>query len=146
MVTGIDLIKAQISIAAGLPLPMRQEEVLLRGVSMECRINAENVQRNFQPCAGKITRMNVPGGMGVRFDSHAYVGYTVPPNYDSMIGKLIVHQPTRAEAIACMLRALDELRIEGIETTVPFHRQILRDSTFVDGWVDTTYAERMNLA
>ncbi len=81
----------------------------------------------------------------MRFDSHAHPGYTVPPYYDSMIGKLIVHQPTRGEAIDCMLRALDELRIEGIETTVPFHKQILRDSTFVDGLVDTTYVERMNL-
>jgi acetyl-CoA carboxylase biotin carboxylase subunit len=145
MVTGIDLIKSQIAVAAGEPLPLRQEDVTLRGVAMECRINAENVQRGFQPCAGTISRMIVPGGLGVRFDSHAHMGYTVPPYYDSMIGKLIVHQPTRAEAIECMLRALDELRIEGIETTVPFHKQILRDSNFVDGWVDTTYVERMNL-
>jgi acetyl-CoA carboxylase biotin carboxylase subunit len=146
MVTGIDLIKSQIAVAAGDPLPIRQEDVGLRGVAMECRINAENVQRGFQPCAGTISRMIAPGGLGVRFDSHAHMGYTVPPYYDSMIGKLIVHQPSRAEAIECMLRALDELRIEGIETTVPFHKQILRDSTFVDGWVDTTYVERMNLA
>jgi acetyl-CoA carboxylase biotin carboxylase subunit len=145
MVTGLDLIKLQIAMAAGEMLPLKQEEVVARGVAMECRINAENVQRNFQPCAGTITRMIVPGGPGVRFDSHAHAGYVVPPYYDSMIGKLIVHQPTRAEAIECMLRALDELRIEGIETTVPFHKQILRDSTFVDGWVDTTYVERMTL-
>jgi acetyl-CoA carboxylase, biotin carboxylase subunit len=84
----------------------------------------------------------VPGGMGVRFDSHAYPGYTVPPHYDSMIGKLIVHQPTRREAIACMLRALDELRIEGIATTVPFHREVLSHADFVAGWVDTTFVER----
>lgn len=142
MVTGIDLIKSQIAVAAGAPLPFTQAEVQARGVAMECRINAENVQRNFQPCAGQITRMIAPGGLGVRFDSHAHAGYTVPPYYDSMIGKLIVHQPTRAEAIACMARALEELRIEGIETTVPFHKRILRDSTFVDGWVDTTFVER----
>jgi acetyl-CoA carboxylase biotin carboxylase subunit len=145
MVTGIDLIKTQISIAAGQALPFRQDEIVVRGVAMECRINAENVQRGFQPCAGTITRMIVPGGPGVRFDSHAYAGYTVPSFYDSMIGKLIVHQRTRPEAMECMLRALDELRIDGIETTVSFHKQILRDSTFVDGWVDTTYVERMNL-
>ena len=89
--------------------------------------------------------MIAPGGPGIRFDSHAHAGYTVPPYYDSMIGKLIVHQPTRAEAIECMHRGLDELRIEGIETTAGFHKQILRDSTFVDGWIDTTYVERMNL-
>jgi acetyl-CoA carboxylase biotin carboxylase subunit len=142
MITGIDLIKAQILIAAGQPLTLKQSDVIARGVAMECRINAENVQKNFQPCAGAIQRMIVPGGFGVRFDSHAHSGYVVPPYYDSMIGKLIVHQPTRADAIECMTRALDELRIEGIETTVPFHKLILRDSTFVDGWVDTTYVER----
>jgi acetyl-CoA carboxylase biotin carboxylase subunit len=145
MVTGIDLIKSQIMVASGIPLPMTQADVVARGVAIECRINAENVHRNFQPSAGTIARMIVPGGFGVRFDSHAYAGYTVPPYYDSMIGKLIVHQPTRAEAIECMHRALDELRIEGIETTVPFHKLLLRDSTFVDGWMDTTYVERMNL-
>ena len=86
--------------------------------------------------------MIVPGGLGVRFDSHAHAGYVVPPYYDSMIGKLIVHKPTRLQAIECMSRALQELRIEGIKTTVPFHRQILRDSTFVDGWIDTKFVER----
>jgi acetyl-CoA carboxylase biotin carboxylase subunit len=86
--------------------------------------------------------MFVPGGPGVRFDSHAHVGYTVPPYYDSMIGKLIVHKPTRAEAIACMIRALDELRIEGIKTTVPFHKKLLAHPTFVDGMVDTKFVER----
>ncbi len=146
MVTGIDLIKSQIAVAAGEPLPLDQSEIITRGVAIECRINAENVQRNFQPCAGTITKLIVPGGFGVRFDSHAHAGYTVPPYYDSMIGKLIVYQPTRAEAIECMYRALDELRVEGIETTVPFHKQILRDSTFVDGWIDTTYVERVILA
>ncbi|MCA9149962.1 MAG: acetyl-CoA carboxylase biotin carboxylase subunit [Planctomycetales bacterium] len=142
LITGIDLIKSQIMIAAGEPFPLKQADIVARGVAMECRINAENVAKNFQPSAGTIKRMIVPGGLGVRFDSHAHAGYTVPPYYDSMIGKLIVHQPTRADAIACMSRALEELRIEGIETTVPFHKMILRDSTFVDGWVDTTYVER----
>ena len=86
--------------------------------------------------------MFIPGGMGVRFDSHAHRGYKVSPHYDSLIGKLIVHQPTRAEAIACMLRALDEFRVEGIKTTIPFHRRLLQHSVFVDGWVDTTFVER----
>ncbi len=113
---------------------------------MECRINAEDSDRNFQPCAGKIEGMVVPGGLGVRFDSHAHAGYTVPPYYDSMIAKLIVHQPTRSEVIECMYRALDELRIGGIQTTVPFHKKILRDSTFADGWIDTTFVERTMLS
>jgi acetyl-CoA carboxylase, biotin carboxylase subunit len=146
MVTGIDLIKSQILVAAGEPLPFRQRDIVVRGVAMECRINAEDPKRNFQPSAGTIRRMMFPGGMGVRFDTHAYPGYTVPPHYDSMIGKLIVFQPTRGEAIACMLRALDELRIEGIATTVDFHRQLLQHSVFVEGWVDTKFVERTMLA
>jgi acetyl-CoA carboxylase biotin carboxylase subunit len=128
--------------AAAPPLPFKQEDVVQRGAAIECRINAEDPDRNFQPCPGKITQMFAPGGPGVRFDSHAHVGYTVPPYYDSMIGKLIVHKPTRAEAIACMLRALDELRIEGIKTTVPFHKKLLRHPTFVEGMVDTKFVER----
>ncbi len=142
MVTGIDLIKAQIAIASGERLRWAQSDIQPHGAALECRINAENVWKNFQPSAGKIERLIAPGGFGVRFDSHAYAGYTVPPHYDSMIGKLIVHQPTRTEAIECMSRALDELRVEGIETTVPFHKQILRESAFVDGWIDTTFVER----
>jgi len=142
MVTGIDLVKSQIQIAVGEPLSITQEEVSPRGVAMECRINAEDPAKGFQPCPGKIQRMIIPGGLGVRFDSHAHSGYVVPPYYDSMIGKLIVHQPTRLQAIECMSRALDELKVDGIRTTIPFHRQLLRESTFVDGWVDTTFVER----
>jgi acetyl-CoA carboxylase biotin carboxylase subunit len=142
MVTGIDLIKSQISVAAGQPLDFQQGDVQLRGVSIECRINAEDPEHDFRPSPGKIKRMIVPGGLGVRFDSHAYAGYRVPPYYDSMIGKLIVHQPTRTQAIACMSRALDQLTVDGIATTAPFHRRILRDSTFVDGWMDTRFVER----
>ncbi len=142
MVTGIDLIKAQFAVASGQALPFSQSDIVHRGVAIECRINAENPDRNFQPCPGRIEKMFVPGGYGVRFDSHAHAGYTVPPHYDSMIGKLIVHQPTRAEAIACMLRALDELRIEGIATTALFHKKVLNHSTFADGWVDTGFVER----
>jgi acetyl-CoA carboxylase biotin carboxylase subunit len=142
MVTGIDLIKTQIAVAAGEPLPFTQPDIRQSGVAMECRINAENPQRNFQPSAGRISGIIVPGGFGVRFDSHVHAGYVVPPYYDSMIGKLIVHQPTRTETIECMARALSELRIDGIATTVPFHQAILRDSTFVDGRIDTTFVER----
>ena len=100
MVTGIDLIKAQIRVAAGEPLPWSQTDIVQRGAAIECRINAENPRRNFQPSPGRIEQLIAPGGFGVRFDSHAHSGYVVPPYYDSMIGKLIVHQPTRADAIA----------------------------------------------
>jgi len=142
MVTGIDLIKSQIAVAAGEPLPFRQSDIKCRGAAIECRINAENPKRQFQPSPGRIESMIVPGGMGVRFDSHAYAGYMVPPNYDSMIGKLIVHQPTRDEAIRTMRRSLDELVIEGIKTTVPFHQEVLQHSDFVKGLVDTNFVER----
>jgi acetyl-CoA carboxylase biotin carboxylase subunit len=142
MVTGIDLIKAQLHVAAGEPLPFKQEDIRTSGVALECRINAEDPAKNFQPSPGKIERMIVPGGFGVRFDSHAHQGYVVSPHYDSMIGKLIVHQPTRAEAIGSMLRALAELRVEGIKTTVPRLIDILSHSAFVAGDVDTTFIER----
>lgn len=142
MVTGVDLIKTQIRIAAGQRLPFSQENIIHRGAAIECRINAEDPKRKFQPSPGKIERLMVPGGFGVRFDSHAYSGYTVPPYYDSMIGKLIVHQPTREEAIRTMLRALGEMRVDGIKTTIPLHQEILSHSAFVDGRIDTTFVER----
>jgi len=145
MVTGIDLIKSQIRVAAGEPLPFSQSDIVAQGVAIECRINAEDPKKNFQPSPGKIERLMAPGGFGVRFDSHAHTGYTVSPHYDSMIGKLIVHQPTRREAIDCMLRALSELRIVGIQTTVPLHREILRHAAFVEGRMDTTFIERSGL-
>ena len=146
MVTGIDLIKQQIRVAAGERLPFTQEQVNFRGAAIECRINAEDPARNFQPSPGKIERMFVPGGFGVRFDSHAHAGYTVSPHYDSMIGKLIVHQPTRSDAIECMQRALGELRIDGIKTTIPLHKKILGHAAFAEGRIDTTFIERNNLA
>ena len=142
LVTGLDLIKTQIQVAAGEPLPFRQEDVVQRGAAIECRINAENPDRNFQPCPGLIKQLYIPGGPGVRWDSHAHAGYTVPPYYDSMIGKLLVHRATREEAIACMQRALSELRIEGIQTTAPFHQRILSHTTFAQGLVDTKFVER----
>ena len=142
MVTGVDLIKSQIAVAAGEPLPFRQEEICSRGVAVECRLNAENPDRKFRPSPGKIEKMFVPGGPGVRFDSHAHPGYVVTAAYDSRIGKLIVHQPTRSAAIACMIRALDELRITGIDTTASFHRRVLSHNEFVKGEVDTGFVER----
>jgi len=142
MVTGIDLIKTQLYIASGEKLPFRQKDITLHGASIECRINAENPEKNFQPSPGLIKQMIVPGGPGVRFDSHVYAGYTVSPYYDSMVGKIIVHQPTRAEAIDCMLRALEELQVDGIATTRTRHQEILRHSAFAEARIDTTFVER----
>jgi len=142
MVTGIDLIKAQIRVAAGEQLPFRQQDIPHRGVAIECRINAEDPDKNFRPTPGQITQLFTPGGFGVRFDTHIHQGYVVSPYYDSLIGKLIVHQPTRSEAIACMQRALAELRIEGIKTTVPLHQRIMSHSAFAEARVDTTFIER----
>jgi len=146
MVTGIDLVKQQIRIAAGEPLPFRQKDITLRGHSMECRINSEDPDHDFRPSPGRITTLRLPGGPGVRWDSHIYAGYVVPPFYDSLLGKLIVHAPTRAEAIATMRRALDELVVEGVQTTIPLHRRIFRDADFITGRVDTTWVERVLLA
>jgi acetyl-CoA carboxylase biotin carboxylase subunit len=142
LVTGIDLIKSQICVASGEPLPFAQEDVPCHGAAIECRINAEDPAKNFRPSPGTIEKMIIPGGFGVRFDSHAHAGYTVSPHYDSMIGKLLVHQHTRDEAIACMLRALDEFHVEGIKTTVPRLKELLSHSAFAEGRVDTTFIER----
>ncbi len=142
LVTGIDLIKAQIRIAAGEKLPFAQRDIVHRGCAIECRINAENPAVNFRPSPGLITRWQPPGGPGVRLDSHAVTGYRVPPNYDSLVAKLLVYQPTRTEALACMRRALDEFVVEGIHTTIPIHRDIMRLAAFRDGLVDTTFIER----
>ena len=142
MLTGVDLIKAQIRVAAGQELPFRQEDIRANGAAIECRINAEDPDKAFRPVPGQITRIIPPGGFGVRFDSHVHVGYTVSPYYDSMIAKLIVHQPTRQEAIAAMQRSLAELRIEGIRTTVPLHQKILNHPAFQEARLDTTFIER----
>ena len=142
MVTGVDLIKSQIRVAAGEPLPITQEQIPCRGHAIECRINAEDPEHGFRPSPGEIKQLIVPGGFGVRFDSHVHAGYVVSPYYDSMIGKLIVHQPTRNEAIGTMKRALSELRIEGVKTTIPRHYQILDHSDFHEANVDTTFIER----
>lgn len=141
-VTGIDLIQTQILVAAGQSLPFSQEDIQLQGASIECRINAEDPARGFQPCPGLIKHLFVPGGLGVRFDSHVHAGYRVPPYYDSMIGKLIVHKPTRDEAIACMLRALSELEVDGISTTAQFQKRVLQHADFRAGTIDTKWVER----
>jgi acetyl-CoA carboxylase biotin carboxylase subunit len=142
LVTGIDLVRQQIRIAAGEPLGFTQEQVEQRGVAIECRINAEDPAADFRPCPGQITRWQPPGGPGVRLDTHVVPGYRVPPNYDSLLAKLIVYQPSRAEAIACMRRALAEFAVEGVQTTIPLHRAIFQHSRFIEAQVDTTFIER----
>jgi acetyl-CoA carboxylase biotin carboxylase subunit len=141
-VTGIDLIKTQIAIAAGEHLPFKQSDIKQTGHAIECRINAEDPDHNFRPCPGKIEKLIIPGGFGVRFDSHVHAGYTVSPTYDSMVGKLIVHQPTRNEAINSMKRCLRELVIEGIKTSIPLQQKILEDNDFLSGNFDTLFIER----
>lgn len=141
MVTGVDLIKEQIKVASGSKLSLSQEDVTYNGWSIECRINAENPDKNFMPSAGKIQMYLPPGGYGVRVDSAAYPGYSIPPYYDSMIAKLIVHAPTREEAIEKMKRALGEFVIEGISTTIPFHIKLLQHEQFVSGEFNTKFLE-----
>ena len=142
MVTGIDLIQQQLLMAAGEPLRLAQEDVRFQGSAIECRINAEDPERDFQASPGKIEMFVPPGGPGVRVDSHCYGGYTIPADYDSLIGKLIVHRSTRRQAIATLLRALEEFVIVGPKTTIPIHRRILRHSDFRSGEHDTGFVER----
>ena len=143
MITGVDIIKEQIRIAAGEKISLTQKNVEFRGHAIECRINAENPYNNFSPCPGRIEFYNAPGGPGVRVDSHAYNGYRIPPHYDSMIGKLIVHGDTRAEAIAKCRRALSEYFIEGVKTTIPFEQFIIDTREFIEGHYDTGFIERL---
>ena len=143
MITGVDIIKEQIRIAAGEKLSLTQKNVEFRGHAIECRINAENPYNNFSPCPGRIEFYNAPGGPGVRVDSHAYNGYRIPPHYDSMIGKLIVHGDTRSEAIAKCRRALSEYFIEGVKTTIPFEQFIIDTREFIEGHYDTGFIERL---
>lgn len=142
MVTGIDLIKEQIRLAAGHPLSIRQQDVVLNGHSMECRINAEDPEK-FTPSPGQITKYSAPGGFGVRVDSAMESGATVVPYYDSMIAKLITHGRDRQEAMARMRRALDEFVIEGIKTTIPLHRRIFNDPEFQKGHISTAFLEQL---
>ena len=146
LVTDTDLIQAQIRVAAGEPLPWKQKDIECRGHAIEIRINAEDPDNDFRGSPGTITKLRLPGGPGVRFDSHVYEGYRIPPYYDSMIGKLIVYRPTRELAIKTMLRALDEFVIEGVKTTIPLAKRMFRDANFVAGTVHTKYVEQTLLA
>jgi len=141
MITGIDLVREQLLIAAGRPLSIRQEDVVLRGHAIECRVNAEDPD-SFMPCPGLIKHFHAPGGPGVRVDSHVYEGYRVPSNYDSMIGKLIVHGADRAQAIARMRVALSEMIVDGIKTNIPLQQRILGDRGFQQGGMNIHYLEK----
>ncbi len=143
MVTGVDLVHAQIRVASGEPLWLRQSDVTISGHAIECRINAEDPARDFRPTPGRITSLALPGGPGVRIDSHIYAGYEIPPFYDSLVGKLIVHAPTREEACRRLARALGEYAIEGISTTIGFHREVATHARFRSGELDTSFVESM---
>jgi len=142
MVTGRDLVRLQIRVAAGETLSVKQRDIQQTGAAIECRINAEDPSQDFRPCPGKILDFRPPGGLGVRLDTHAHAGMTISPRYDSMIAKLIVHRATRAEAITCMQRCLEEFIIGPIKTTIPIHREIFSHTHFLKGAVDTGFIER----
>lgn len=137
-ITGIDIVKQQLLVAGGTPLTITQDDIHITGHAMECRINAED-PATFIPSPGRIERLHVPGGLGVRWDSHVYEGYVVPPYYDSMIGKLICHAENRNNVIARMRQSLDELVVEGIKTNIPLHKELMNDSTFVNGGENIHY-------
>jgi acetyl-CoA carboxylase biotin carboxylase subunit len=143
METGLDLVQAQIRVAAGEPVGLRQRDVVQRGHAIECRINAEDCMNDFRPSPGTLTKFRLPGGPGVRIDTHCYEGWTISPHYDSMIAKLIVHRPTRKAAIATMKRALSEFAIEGVKSTVPLHLDIMSNPDFNSGRIDTGWVERI---
>ncbi len=141
-ITGIDLIMEQIRTASGGELKTRQNQVVPRGHAIECRINAEDPRHNFRPSPGRITSLNLPGGLGVRVDTHVYAGYEIPTFYDSLIAKLIVHAETRKQAVKRLQRALDEFIIEGVANTIDYHRQVVQVDAFVEGNYDTSFVER----
>jgi acetyl-CoA carboxylase, biotin carboxylase subunit len=141
LVTGIDLIKMQILLAMGEKLKIEQDDVEILGHAIECRINAEDSEKDFIPCPGKIENLIVPGGPGIRIDSHVYNGYTIPPYYDSMIIKLLAYGRDREEAIIRMQRALDEIRIDGIKTTTPFHKKVMKNKDFLEGDIYTNFIQ-----
>ncbi|HJE01013.1 MAG TPA: acetyl-CoA carboxylase biotin carboxylase subunit [Staphylococcus auricularis] len=145
MVTGVDLVRLQLKIAAGEPLPFKQEDINMNGHAIEFRINAENPYKNFMPSPGKITQYLAPGGFGVRVESACYTNYTIPPYYDSMVGKLIVHEPTREQAIKTGIRALGEYLVLGIDTTIPFHLRLLNHEVFNRGDYNTKFLEKYNI-
>jgi acetyl-CoA carboxylase, biotin carboxylase subunit len=140
MITGVDIVQTQIRVAAGEKLPFAQRNIEIHGHAIECRVNAEDPY-NFMPSPGRISLWHPPGGPGVRVDSHAYTNYFVPPNYDSMIGKIIVHAPSREQALARMRTALDETVVEGIKTNIPLHRELMADAKFVQGGTNIHYLE-----
>ncbi|MCC6652825.1 MAG: acetyl-CoA carboxylase biotin carboxylase subunit [Candidatus Eisenbacteria bacterium] len=142
-VTGLDLVKEQLLVAAGVPMSFRQEDIRWRGHAIECRINAEDFEHGFRPSPGKVTYWHKPGGPGIRVDSHVYGGYSIPPYYDSMIGKLIAYGKDRPEAIRRAEIALDEMVVEGIKTTIPFHKIALRHPRFRSGDLDTRFVEEL---
>ena len=143
LVTGVDLVQWQIQIAAGRTITLRQDAIAQNGAAVECRINAECPDKDFRPSPGRIEEFILPGGPGVRVDTHAYAGYSVSPHYDSMIAKLLVHRPTRSEVLMAMKRALEEFKIGPIKTTIPLHQKILAHTDFVSGNVDTGFIERV---
>ncbi len=142
MISGVDIVKEQVRVAAGQRLSVSQDDICLRGHAIECRINAEDPDRDFMPFAGKIEGYIAPGGFGVRVDSHVYTGYSIPPYYDSMVGKLICWGKDREDARLRMLRALNEYVITGIKTTIPFHREILNNDIFISGKFNTSFLEK----
>jgi biotin carboxylase len=142
-VSGIDLVKEQIRIAAGEPLNLRQRDIALRGHAIECRLNAEDPQHNFMPSPGKIRGLGLPGGPGIRVDTHIYSGYEIPHHYDSLLAKIIAHAPTRTAAIRKMNLALQEFRIDNVKTTAPFLRRILEDRRFRSGDYCTDLIEKL---
>jgi acetyl-CoA carboxylase biotin carboxylase subunit len=142
MVTGHDLLQWQIRVANGENLTLRQRDIRQQGAAIECRINAEDPHNDFRPCPGNVEDFRMPGGLGVRVDTHVHAGMRISPRYDSMIAKLIVHKPTRAEAIRCMHRCLEEFVIEPIRTTIPIHSEIFTHTHFLKGDVDTGFIER----
>ncbi|MFT7177516.1 MAG: acetyl-CoA carboxylase biotin carboxylase subunit [Halioglobus sp.] len=140
MITGVDIVREQLLIASGEPLSLKQSDIKIRGHSFECRINAED-PKSFLPSPGKVKYFHAPGGPGIRVDSHLYAGYTVPPFYDSLIGKIISYGEDRGIALRRMRQALDELIIEGIRTNTPLHRDLVRDKSFKAGGVSIHYLE-----
>ncbi|MDN4493338.1 acetyl-CoA carboxylase biotin carboxylase subunit [Ureibacillus aquaedulcis] len=147
MITGVDLVQQQLKIASGEALPFKQEDIKINGWAIECRINAENAYKNFMPSAGTVETYITPGGYGVRIDSAVYAGYTIPPYYDSMVAKLIVHADTREEAIAKMNRALSEFEVDGpgIHTTIPFHEALMNNEVFQSGKFNTKFLEENDI-
>ena len=145
MAYDVDLLKEQILVAGGEKLNHSQNKIIIKGHAIECRINAENWEKNFMPHPGQITSFHIPGGPGIRVDSHAYQRYNIPPFYDSLVAKLIAYGKDRKEALLRLNRALEEFIIEGVKTTIPFHKKLIQRKEFIEGNFDTGFLERINL-